>query len=122
MRRAILAAVVIALFAGAGILPAGCGKATSADGTTDNAAASASPSPWVKVVELGGSLTGAGRQSSVTVELAGSALRFDVNYGPAPGWGADLARLRYWLYPVGDFNRPPDAVPLHVVTSVAFSK
>jgi len=119
MRRAVLIAVVIALLAGGGALALGCGKGTAAVGAIDNAAASASPAPWAKVVELDGSLNGAKRgRSSVTIELTGSVLRFDVTYGPAPGWGADHARLRWWLYPVSDskVQVPVPGVPLRVVS------
>lgn len=99
MRRAILAAVVIALLGGTGALASGCGKGAAVVGAIDNAAASASPAPWAKVIELGGSLSGAQRgRSNVTVALTGSALRFDLTYGSAPGWGADHARVRWWLY------------------------
>jgi len=79
IRRAILAAVVIALLAGTGALASGCGKGAAVVGAIDNAAASASPAPWAKVIELGGSLSGAQRgRSNVTVALTGSALRFDL--------------------------------------------
>jgi len=116
MRRAILAAVVIALLGGTGALASGCGKGAAVVGAIDNAAASASPAPWAKVIELGGSLSGAQRgRSNVTVALTGSALRFDLTYGSAPGWGADHARVRWWLYPVSDAAVPQPAVPLRVV-------
>ena len=116
MRRAILAAVVLALLAGAGVFASGCGKG-AAVGAIDNAAASASPAPWAKVVELAGSLNGANRgRAGVTVALTGSALRFDLTYGSAPGWGANKARMRWWLYPVSTTHKAQPAVPLHVVS------
>lgn len=116
MRRAILAVVVIALLIGAGVLASGCGE-KAAVGAIDSAAASASPAPWAKVVELGGSLNGANRgRAGVTVELTGIALRFDLTYGSAPGWGANHARMRWWLYPVSDTHKAQPAVPLHVVS------
>lgn len=120
MRRAFLAAILLTSLAVTVVLASGCGKAASTLGTIDEAAASSSPAPWAKVIELGGSLSGAQRgRSSVTVELAGSALRFDLTYGSAPGWGANQARLRWWLYPVSDANAkvpvPEPAVPLQVV-------
>jgi len=115
MRRAILIAVVIALLAGTGALASGCAQGAAAVGAIDNAAASASPASWAKVIELGGSLSGAQRgRSNVTVALTRSALRFDLTYGSAPGWGADQARVRWWLYPVGDTAGPPPAVPLRI--------
>lgn len=116
MRRAILAAVVIALLAAAGVIASGCGE-KAAVGTIDNAAASASPAPWAKVVELAGSLNGAGRgRAGVTIELTGSVLRFDLTYGSAPGWGANHARVRWWLYPVSSTHKAQPAVPLHIVS------
>jgi hypothetical protein len=115
MRRAILITVIIALLVGGGGSALGCGKGPSVDAIA-NAQASASPAAWAKLVRLDGSLNGASRgRSGVTVALTGSALRFDVTYGPAPGWGANHARLRYWLYPVSDSKIPQPAVPLRVV-------
>ena len=116
MRRAILGAVLLALLAGAGVLASGCGREATV-GTIDNAAASASPAPWAKVVELAGSLNGANRgRAGVTVALTGSALRFDLTYGSAPGWGANQARVRWWLYPLSSTHKAQPAVPLHVVS------
>jgi hypothetical protein len=116
MRRAIIAAVVLVLLAGAVVFAPGCGKEATV-GTIDNAAASASPAEWAKVVELAGSLNGANRgRAGVTVALTGSALRFDLTYGSAPGWGANRASMRWWLYPVSDTHKAQPAVPLHVVS------
>ena len=117
MRRTILAAVLIALLAATGALASGCGKGAAAVGAIDNAAASTSPGPWAKMIELGGSLSGAQRgRSNVTVALTGTALRFDLTYGSAPGWGADHARVHWWLYPVTDGAVPQPAVQLRVVS------
>ena len=118
MRRMIFAAALIALLVGAGGTVAGCGSVAKAAGATTRAAASASPAPWAKLVGVGGSLNGPQRgRMGVTVEVAGSALRIDITYGPAPGWGADRALLRWW--PLGhesDGNRPLPTVPLRVVS------
>ncbi len=93
MRRAFLAAILLTSLAVTVVLASGCGKAASTLGTIHEAAASSSPAPWAKVIELVGSLSAAERgRSSVTVELVGSALRFDLTYGSAPGWGANQAR------------------------------
>jgi len=114
MRRSILTGVTLALVLAAGSLALGCSKGQTTVGASDNAQASAGPAAWAKVVQLGGSLNGPRRgRSGVTVDLTGNALRFVVTYGPAPGWGANHARFRYWLYPVGDFKTAPDAVLLH---------
>lgn len=113
MRRSILVTVAVVLVVGLGGLALMLWSSQPAGGTVLHSQTAASPAPWSKVVQLGGSLGGAQRgRSYVTVQVTGNELRFDVTYGPAPGWGAKHARLRYWLYPVGDFNTPPDAVPL----------
>jgi hypothetical protein len=117
MRRAVHVIAIIAVIAASAATVIGCGTGTAAPGATDDAAPSASPAAWTKVVELDGSLSGARRgRSGVIVELEGSALRFDITYGPAPGWGADHATLHWWLYPVSDSKIPLPAVPLRVVS------
>jgi hypothetical protein len=114
MRRSLRVMVAVVLLAGIAGLALTLWRSQPAGGAVAQPRADASPPSWSKVVQLGGSLSGAQRgRSFVTVDLSGNAVRFDVTYGPAPGWGAKHARLRYWLYPVGNFSTPPAAIPLN---------
>lgn len=88
------------------------GQATASSGVASQT--SRTTSGWVKVVDLGGSLNGWSRgRSVVAVAVNGGGVRFVVTVGAAPGWGAKVARFRYWLWLEMDGPvPPPQQIPL----------
>jgi hypothetical protein len=107
LQRAVLSSAAIALLLVVSALAMGCARGQAAAGATTARRALPSPVTWVKVVHLGGGLTGRNRGSSfVEFDVVGGGVRFVVTVGAAPGWGVKVARLRYWLISVTNGHVP----------------
>ena len=118
MPRLILSGTTIALALIVSTLALGCSRDHATARIDGTAQASPSPATWVKLVDVGGSLSSWNRgRSSIDVDVKSGGVRFVVTVGAAPGWGASVAKFHYWLYPRTNGQKPPSAVPLHATVT-----
>jgi len=114
-RVLLVIALAVALVCVVSALALGLANRQATASSAAAAQTSRSFSGWVKVVDLGGSLNGWSRGRSVVAIAVngGDGVRFVVTLGAAPGWGAKVARFRYWVWPETDSPvPPPQQIPL----------
>lgn len=117
MPRLILSGTTIALALIVSTLALGCSRDHATARIDGTAQASPSPATWVKLADVGGSLSGWSRgRSSIDVDVKSGGVRFVVTVGAAPGWGASVAKFRYWLYRRTEMP-PLGAFPLHATVT-----